>query len=189
MVSPGDEHGPAHGNGQTTRKDLGDLLRFSARLPSGGEEERKGAVNPSRGGAGVALAGVGTGSALVAPARKTRGSKTWAQPPPARPPGALWAGFPSFCPKLPAASCPGGGSGRTLLPLAALRKGQAKALGFPAQLLASLGKGLRLMGFKSRPSCGRLRTVSVADGSRLSRRKERGAISIASEQPWTQAAV
>lgn len=40
MVSPGDEHGPAHGNGQTTRKDLGDLLRFSSGCHQ--EERRRG---------------------------------------------------------------------------------------------------------------------------------------------------
>lgn len=53
MVSPGDEYSPAHGNGQTTRKDLGDHVLLSPPAIRQGME-RKSIINPSSGGAEVA---------------------------------------------------------------------------------------------------------------------------------------
>jgi len=66
MVTPGHEYCPAHSNGQTTRKALGDHVLLSP-VPIRGGIERKGVINPSRDGdeaASSVLSPTGVGTAL-----------------------------------------------------------------------------------------------------------------------------
>lgn len=100
MVSPGDEYSPAHGNGQTTRKDLGDHVFLSPPAIRQGMA-RKGVINPSRDGAEVA-SGMLSWQELSCIA-VLRGAETSKQlqtgcrhPEPVC--GWLWFGFLSSCP-------------------------------------------------------------------------------------------